>query len=104
MYILLVLRTVFIHVRCVQESALHKRSHTHTLRCPIANKVLASMGFRHKAPTESFHVDLGIAQAVLVREVIVITFQDEACAPKVHRTRKYGHTAASKSPYRSSCY
>ena len=87
MYILLLLRTLLIHVCCVQESALHKRSHTHILRCPIANKALASMAFRHKAPIESFQVDVGIAEAGLVREVIVIMFHDEDCAPKVHKTR-----------------
>ena len=87
MYILLLLRTLFIHIRCVQESALHKRSRTHTLSCPIANKALASMAFRHYAPIESFQLDVVIAEAGLVREVIVTMFYDKDCAPKVHRTR-----------------
>ena len=39
------------------------------------------MTFRHKAPIESFQVDVGIAEAGLVREVVAIMFHDEACAP-----------------------
>eukprot|EP00904_Undaria_pinnatifida_P011139 jgi/Undpi1/7155/HiC_scaffold_22.g09629.m1 len=53
------------------ESALHKRSRTHTLSCPIANKALASMAFRHYAPIESFQLDVVIAEAGLVREVTI---------------------------------